>query len=60
MDMIGHHTQLSDDDMMPFCDIVQDLFAKIFILISPKHSVPVLGTPFKMVQVLANAMATAN
>ena len=60
MNVIRHHTQLSDGDVMPFCNISQNLFAKVFILLSPKHVVPVLGTPLKVVQVLANAMATAS
>jgi hypothetical protein len=45
---------------MSFCNFVQNFLAKFFITFVFKHIVPILGTPLKMVHILANAMATAN
>jgi len=39
---------------------MQNFFTKVFIFLLPKHIVPILGTPLKVVQILANAIATAN
>ena len=58
--MVWHHTKLLDIDVMPFGNVLQNFSAKVFMFLSPKHVVPVLGTPLKVVQVLANTMATAH
>jgi hypothetical protein len=60
MNMIGHHTEFCDGNLMPVCNVMQNFFTKFFILLPPKHIVPILGTPFQVVQILANTMATAN
>ncbi len=60
MDVVGHHTQFDDLDVMPFRYLVEDVFTKLFILLTPKHVVSVLGAPLKVVEILPNAMATAN
>jgi hypothetical protein len=45
---------------MSFRYLMEDVLAKLFILLAPKHIVSVLGAPFKVVKILPNAMATAN
>jgi hypothetical protein len=60
MNMIRHHTQLDNPDIMSFRNFVQNVFTKLFISRSPKHVVSVFGAPFKVVEILAYAMASAN
>ncbi len=60
MDVIGHHTQFDHEDVMSFRHFVEDVLAKLFILLAPKHVVSVLGAPFKVVEILAYAMASAH
>jgi len=60
VDVIRHYTQLHNIDVVSSGDLEKNVFTKLFILLAPKHVVPVFGAPFKVVQVLAYAMATAN
>jgi hypothetical protein len=60
MDMIGHYTQLDHSYVVPCGDFMQNVFTKLFISLSPKHIVTVFGAPFKVVEILAYAMASAN
>ncbi len=60
MNMIGHNTQFFYLDVMPNCNFFQNFFTKLFIFLFNEHIVSILRTPFQMVQILANAMATAN
>jgi len=60
MDMIWHHTQLDHSNVMSLSYFVQNVFTKLFISRSPKHVVSVFGAPFKVVEILAYAMASAN
>ena len=60
VDMIWHHTEFGYFYLMSFCNRVQNVFTKLFIFLFHKHVVPILGTPFQVIQILANAMATAN
>ena len=60
MDVIRHHTQLDHTDVMPFRYLVEDVLAKLFIPFAPKHIKSVLGAPLKVVEILLDAMTTAN
>jgi hypothetical protein len=60
MNVIWHHTQLDHINVMSFRYLVENVFAKLFILLAPKHIVSVLGAPLKVVEILAYAMASAN
>ncbi len=54
------HTQLDYTNVMSLSYFVQNVFTKLFISHSPKHIVSVFGAPFKVVEILAYAMASAN
>ena len=41
VDVVGHHTQLNHEDVMSFCYFMDDVLAKLFILLAPKHIVSV-------------------
>ena len=60
MDVVRHHTELDHADAMSCGDLVEDVVAKLFILLAPKHVVSVLRAPLKVVEILAYAMAAAN
>jgi hypothetical protein len=60
VDVIRHDTQLDHTYVVPCGDFVEDVFAKLFILLAPKHIVTVFGAPLKVVEILAYAMASGN
>ena len=60
VNMIRHHPHFSNGDVILFCNVMQNVFAKFFILLPPKHIVPIFWTPFQMVQILTNAIASDN
>ena len=60
VNVVRHDTQFDHLDAMSFRYFVEDVLAKLFILLAPKHIVSVLGAPLNVVEILAFAMATAN
>ena len=60
MNVVRHHTEFDDGDVMPLRDLAQRILANFFNAITPKHMVAVLRAPFQMVYILAYAMATTN
>ena len=46
MGMISHDTQFIYCNVMPWSNILQNVFAKVFMLLLSKHIVPILRTPF--------------
>src|SRR3989344_1613519 len=54
VNMFRHHTQLSEGHSVSLCDFAQNFFTKVFILLLPKHLVPVLCAPFEMMYINAD------
>jgi len=50
------------DDICPVLthNLVKNVFTKFFIPLPSKHIEPVFGTPFKVVEILPFAIATAH
>ena len=60
MDVVWHHTEFDDGDVMPGCDLAQHILTDFLGLLASHHVVAVFRAPFQMVYILAYAMATAN
>ncbi len=60
VDVVRHHTQFDHEDVILFRYFVEDVLAKLFILLTPKQIVSVFGAPLKVVEILAYAIASAH
>ena len=60
MNVVWHHTDFNDSDVMSVRDFPQHLLAKFFDILAFEHLVSVFWAPFQMVYILAYAMAIAN
>ena len=60
MNVVWHHTQFNDNDVMSIRDFSKDILAKFFDILILEHVVSVFGAPFQMVYILAYAMVIAN
>jgi hypothetical protein len=60
MDVVWHHTEFNDNDVMSIRDFPKNMLAKFFDIHILEHIVSVFRAPFQMVYILAYAMVIAN
>jgi hypothetical protein len=60
MNVVGHHTEFNDNDVMSIRDFPKNILAKFFDILILEHVVSVFGAPFQMVYILAYAMVIVN
>jgi len=60
MNVVWHHTEFNDSDVMSVRDFSKNILAKFFDVLILEHMVTVFRAPLQMVYILAYAMATAN
>lgn len=60
MNVVGHHTEFNDNDVMSIRDFLKNILAKFFDILILEHVVSVFRAPFQMVYILAYAMVIVN
>jgi len=60
MNMVWHYSHFNKYDIMSLCNLLQNVFTKLFILFFLEYMVPALGAPFKVIDTLPNSIASAN
>jgi hypothetical protein len=60
MNVVGHHTEFNDNDVMSIRDFSKNILAKFFNILILEHVVSAFRTPFQMVYILAYAMVIVN